>query len=126
MANIDPERILRYFTPNPLPDGSTWTARFLEGDEARHFTLTFDVSLFRTDGSTDTFEVVVREPSDWGREPDATRAAIHFGSVGAWAFVREGGCRASQPGASASIISVQNARLYHACFRSAHGKVQTH
>ena len=52
-----------FATPEPLEDGSHWTAGFLEWDPYRHVSLTMDVSLVHADGRVEHFEHTLTVPA---------------------------------------------------------------
>ncbi|MCA2979660.1 MAG: hypothetical protein INH41_07925 [Myxococcaceae bacterium] len=65
--------------PEPLEDGSRWTACFVEWDPYRHMTLTMDVSLAHADGPGEAFEHVLGVPAGIGAaDRQQVREALAF------------------------------------------------
>ncbi len=81
-ATDDDLRLFDYSKPTPLPDGGSWTALLRERDSWYAMTLTFDVAVQRSDGSTEAFTLVLTDPSDVSGEPAATRARLDAGVRG--------------------------------------------
>jgi hypothetical protein len=68
-----------FATPEPLEDGSHWTAGFLEWDPYRHMSLTMDVSLFHADGRVEHFEHMMTVPDGIDeKDRQEVRASVTF------------------------------------------------